>query len=67
MKIPKGWKLVPDKATLSMHNAAAFSGLYAPPETHLDDEGRICIMFRCPDWTRVYNVMIDAAPKHPKA
>lgn len=61
--IPKGWKLLPDSATVSMHNAAAFGQLYVPARIEHDDDGFLRLEQRCPDWSRVYRVMVDAAPE----
>jgi hypothetical protein len=60
--IPEGWKLVPIRATLPMHNAAAFSEEYRPAAVELDDNGRLKVWSRCPDWSKVYDIMLAAAP-----
>ena len=58
--------VVPREATLSMHNAAAFSNAYKPPYLELCENGTIRIRHGAPDWTKVYRVMLAAAPREGK-
>lgn len=61
LTVPQGWKLVPEKATGGMHNAAALAGLCGTPP-HIVD-GRI--EYALADASAVYAAMIDAAPTIP--
>lgn len=59
---PEGYKLVPKCATLAMHNAAAYSGFYKDPKVErCPHTGALSVTARCPDWSAVWKVMVDAA------
>lgn len=56
--VPDGWRLVPVKPTIEMHNAAALQGLCGTLPTLVD--GRI--EWAPPDASAVYAAMLAAAP-----
>lgn len=62
--IPEGWKLVPIRATITMHNAAALRYNKKPTMT-IDDDGTLRLHHWPLDMSEVYACMLAAAPEPP--
>lgn len=65
--IPSGWIVVPVRATIPMHNAAALAGIYEAPRLVMDDDGYIRVIHAAPDWSMVWHHMIMKTPQSPLA
>jgi hypothetical protein len=61
-RVPSGWAVVPVKATIEMHNAAALGNVYFKPQIQMDDDGYVRVESHAPDWSWAWRLMVEAAP-----